>query len=162
MKKIITLFVFTLLVVACSRPTEFSDEAKTEPLISLDKKKVVFGDILDKHKGKKVLLDFWASWCGDCIKTLPALKALQKQYPDISYVFVSLDKDTVRWKKALLNYQIKGDHYFMPSGKKGPIDDFLNLWWVPRYVVVNELGEITLFKAKKITDKNIEEALKKK
>ena len=49
----------------------------------------------------------------------------------------------------------------MKEGKKGGLGDFLNLWWIPRYVVVNEIGEILLFKATKITDKNISEALKK-
>ena len=49
----------------------------------------------------------------------------------------------------------------MMEGKKGASGDFLNLCWIPRYVVVNESGEITLFKATKITDKNILEALKK-
>jgi hypothetical protein len=49
----------------------------------------------------------------------------------------------------------------MKAGKKGELGDFLNLWWIPRYVVLNELGEITLFKATKITDEKIVEALKK-
>ncbi len=48
----------------------------------------------------------------------------------------------------------------MAEGKKGTFGKFLGLWWIPRYVVVNEFGEIILFKATKITDKNILKALK--
>jgi hypothetical protein len=89
------------------------------------------------------------------------LKKLQKENPEVSYVFLSLDKTTNSWKKGIDRFQIKGEHYFMQEGKKGEFGDFLNLWWIPRYMVVNESGEITLFKATKITDKNILEALKK-
>jgi len=64
-------------------------------------------------------------------------------------------------KKIAHIYALNADHYYMMEGKKGAFGDFLNLWWIPRYVVVNESGEITLFKATKITDKNILEALKK-
>jgi hypothetical protein len=48
----------------------------------------------------------------------------------------------------------------MVTGKKGALGKFLGLWWIPRYLVINEFGEITLFKATKITDKNILKALK--
>jgi len=48
----------------------------------------------------------------------------------------------------------------MKTGKKGAFGRFLGLWWIPRYIVVNELGEIIVFKATKITDKNILKAFK--
>ena len=35
----------------------------------------------------------------------------------------------------------------MAEGKKGTFGKFLGLWWIPRYMVINESGEITLFKA---------------
>lgn len=160
MKKIIVL-VLILALTSCEKPTQFSEEALQETFTSLGKEDVTFQSILEKHKGKKILIDIWASWCRDCIVRLPELKNLQKENPDVSYVFLSLDKSLNSWQKAIDRYKIEGDHYFMKSGKKGEFGDFLNLWWIPRYVVVDENKEITLYKATKITDKNISEALKK-
>ena len=45
--------------------------------------------------------------------------------------------------------------------KKGDLVEFLNVSWIPRYIVVNEKGEITLFKATDASDKDIIRALKK-
>lgn len=157
----IGIFVLIIVFSSCERPTQFSEEALQETFISLSKEDVTFQSILEKHKGKKILIDVWASWCRDCIVRLPELKKLQKENPEVSYVFLSLDKTENSWQKAINRFKIEGDHYFMKSGKKGEFGDFLNLWWIPRYVVVNENREITLFKATKITDKKIIEAFKK-
>jgi thiol-disulfide isomerase/thioredoxin len=37
---------------------------------------------LDQYRGKVVMLDFWATWCGPCRMTMPILEKLQKEYPD--------------------------------------------------------------------------------
>jgi len=154
---LLTVFLCT----SCENPTEFSAPSLHETLLDLDNKEIVFQDIINQYRGEQILIDIWASWCKDCIVGLPNLKAFQQEHPDVKYLFLSLDKTTKTWKRGIERYQIKGDHYFMQEGKKGSLGDFLNLWWIPRYVVVNEQGEIALFKATKITDKNIVEALKK-
>lgn len=155
---LILCFVFT----GCSiEYTCFTEKSLTEKFVSLDDQEIAIGEILNRYQGKKVLIDIWASWCKDCIVGLPKLKALQKENPDVVYLFLSLDRNVESWKRAIKRFKIEGEHYFMKEGKKGPFGDFLNVWWIPRYVVVDEAGNITLFKATKITDKNIVQALKK-
>lgn len=47
---------------------------------------------IGEHKGKVVVLDVWASWCAPCIKELPGLVKLQRQYPnDVVAMSVNLD-----------------------------------------------------------------------
>jgi len=160
MKKFI-LIVVVLFLSCGENPRQFTKEALQEKFTDLDQQEVTFQEILTKHQGEKILIDIWASWCKDCIVSLPDLKKTQTENPEINYVFLSLDRSIASWKRGISRFQIKGDHYFIKQGKKGELGEFLNLWWVPRYLVVNELGEIELFKATKITDKNILEALKK-
>ncbi len=51
---------------------------------------------LDKLKGKVVLMDFWASWCKPCAKSMPWLARMQERYgPEgLVVVTVNLDKDS--------------------------------------------------------------------
>ena len=160
MKKLFLVF-FIIGFTGCETPTQFSEEAVQEKFLNWEEEEVTFQEVLHQYRGKKVLIDVWASWCKDCIVGLPDLKRVQEEHPNVNYVFLSLDRNIQSWKNGVNRFQISGEHYFMKAGKKGAFGDFLNLWWIPRYVVLNEQGEIVLFKAIKITDKNITEALKK-
>jgi thiol-disulfide isomerase/thioredoxin len=55
------------------------------------------------RKGKYILLDFWASWCPDCRKEMPALVELYAAYKDKNFEIVgySLDKTQEAWKKGI-------------------------------------------------------------
>src|SRR4030095_9812371 len=56
---------------------------------------------LDELKGKVVLLDFWGTWCGPCVASVPALRDLNKKYAKESGVVmlgVSSDGDEDKWK----------------------------------------------------------------
>lgn len=58
---------------------------------------------LSSLKGKYVLLDFWASWCGPCRKENPHVVKLYEQYKDKNFEIygVSLDRDKDAWIKAI-------------------------------------------------------------
>ena len=157
------LLVVLLSVFSCNTevPTQFSEAALNDTFITLKGESVAFKSILETHKGKTIVIDVWASWCGDCIKGMPKVKALQKGYEDAVYVFLSLDRSQDAWKRGVKKYNVNGEHYFMQSGWKGAFGNFVDLDWIPRYMVINEASEIVVFDVIKADDDKLIEALKK-
>lgn len=162
MKKLLFSFLIGSTLLNCQNepPTAFSDEALKDEFITLEGSVVPFSTILENNQGQTLFVDVWASWCKDCIKSLPKLKALQKDFPNTTYVFLSLDKSIDAWKKGIQKYDLQGDHYFMQSGWKGAMGKFLDLDWIPRYLIVDSTGKIVVYRAIKTNDKNLREHLK--
>ncbi len=163
MKKSILLVLVGMLLYSCSveNPTEFSKEALNDVFTSIDNKEVEFKEILTKNKGKKIVIDVWASWCKDCLESLPDVKKLQEENSEVVYLYLSLDRDLESWKEGVNRLKIKGQHYFMQSGWEGSFGKFLGLSWIPRYLVVDEEGKIAVFNVTKATDDLILKSLKK-
>ncbi len=153
------LLILFVGIVSCEKPERFTDAALNETVISKNGSTTTIGNILSDEKGNTVLVDVWASWCSDCIKGLPDVKQLQSDYPDVPFIFLSVDVNEDSWRKSIEKYNIEGHHYFLPKGLKGDFGQFLNSNWTPRYMVIDRNGAIKLFKAKKATDIRIKEAL---
>lgn len=162
MRQFFTALCISFLFVSCEaqpEPTSFSDEALNDTFLSTEGESMSLKSILETHKGKTILIDVWASWCRDCIVGLPNLKALQSEYADVVFLFLSMDKTQKSWKNGIKKYNISGEHYFMPSGWDGPFSDFIDLDWVPRYMIIDEVGNIKLFRAIKVSDPKLKEHL---
>lgn len=157
-------FLLFLVFMSCNveEPTQFSEQALNDKVYDVVNKEFSFKQVLNQHKGKKILIDVWASWCRDCIVGMPKIKELQKKFPEVVYLFLSVDTKQGSWKRGIRRYNIQGEHYNLPKGmKNGVLVDFLNVRWIPRYVVVDEYGKISLFKATDASDKSVLNALQK-
>ena len=154
MKNISLLVIFFTTILSCQNriETQFSEAALNDSLVTLNGDSILFKTILENHKGNTVFIDVWASWCKDCLKGLPSVKVLQLEYPEVDFVYLSLDKTQKAWKNGVDKLGIQGDHYFMQSGWKGAIGTFIDLDWIPRYMIIDKQGKIKVFKAIETTD----------
>lgn len=166
MKKILLFAVFALAAFVIYSYTNrqddkaFKKEALENKMVALDGSSIAFKDILKKYKGKTIVIDVWASWCSDCIKGMPKVKALQTQFPDVTYLFVSMDKTPEAWKKGIEKYEVVGEHYMATDGMKGVFGKSIDLNWIPRYMVIDKKGKIALFRAIEADDTKLIETLK--
>ena len=47
-----------------------------------------------QSQGKKILVDYWATWCGPCKQLIQKLEKIEEQYPNIIFVKVDVDQNT--------------------------------------------------------------------
>jgi thiol-disulfide isomerase/thioredoxin len=161
LRKIALIFIIFLVGCSVEEPTQFSKIVLKSKVYTIDNRTVSLKELLQKYRGKKVLIDVWASWCKDCVKGLPAVKNLQNSFPNVIFLFLSVDKSENAWKNGIQRFQIKGAHYQLPNGmKSGAFVDFIGLSWIPRYLVIDELGKITLFNATSASESAVGNALK--
>jgi thiol-disulfide isomerase/thioredoxin len=160
-KKISILVVLIFASCQFEVPSTFSEKAFNEKLYSVEDVSFTFQEVINNHSGKKVLIDVWASWCRDCIEGFPKVKALQREFPEVVYLFLSVDENVGSWKRGIQRYLLEGEHYNIPKGmNNGDLVSFLDLSWIPRYLVLDETGKIIVFNAIDASDKKIKEALK--
>ena len=162
MKRIIALLIAfaTFSCTSNAQKTKFSEEALSETLLATDGSQVAFKDILKKHKGKTLVIDVWASWCGDCVKAMPKLKELQANNPDVAYVFISMDKTVDKWKAGIEKHEMKGDNFMANDQMKGVFAKAIDVDWIPRYIILDKKGKIVLYRAIETDFDKINETLK--
>ena len=147
MKKIIATLALGLGLTSCQAQTEFSTESLNAILIDTENQAISFEEILKQNKGKTVVIEVWASWCSDCIKSMPQVKDLKEKFPEVAFVNLSCDKTFEAWKSGIEKHEVTGENYLIKDGMKGEFGTSIKLDWIPRFIVINKEGKIVLFRA---------------
>jgi len=121
----------------------FSIEVLNSELIDTSGKKITFKELLELSRGKGLVLDFWASWCGPCLHGIPFINELSSKYKgEIGFVFISLDKTTEDWQIGLNKIAMSGNHYLIKDNFKSALARYLDILTIPRYVIINSDGKL--------------------
>lgn len=99
---------------------------------------------LKDMKGKVVVIDVWATWCGPCKGELPSLKELEEEMKgkDVEFVSISVDeeKDKDKWKQFVADQQLGGTQLFAAGWSD--IAKYYGINGIPRFMVFDKAGKI--------------------
>lgn len=99
---------------------------------------------LSSLKGKLVLVDFWASWCGPCRKENPNVVKLYNEYKSKGFEIysVSLDEEKDKWVKAIEKDGLKWIHVSDLGGWNSSVCKQFNISSIPYTILVGKDGNV--------------------
>lgn len=99
---------------------------------------------LSSLRGKVVLIDFWASWCGPCRKENPNVKRIYDKYKDKGFEIygVSLDNNGDQWKAAIAKDGLGWKHVSDLGGWKSSAAQLYQVHSIPQTFLLDKEGRI--------------------
>ena len=100
-----------------------------------------YGQLMEyvvEAKGRLVLVDLWATWCGPCLKELPDLMKLRTDFPEdrLDIIAISLDYDPSALEKYLKENPLNFPNYLAAPD----LMELLNIRSIPRLLVFDFEG----------------------
>jgi thiol-disulfide isomerase/thioredoxin len=140
------------LVQGCSRPAfeaAAADTSKCDPKARSANLDFVLKDMngqdvnLASLKGKVVLLNFWATWCGPCKGEIPIFVELQEKYRDQGVTFLGLSVDDTPEQLRPFASQYKINYPVLVGvGRDDVQDAFGPMWGIPVTFLIGRDGKI--------------------
>ncbi len=130
--------------VGYNKYMELNSGEKIAPEISLnnpDGKEIRLSSL----RGKYVLIDFWASWCGPCRRENPNVVRLYEEYKNRGFTIysVSLDKDAEKWKEAIIKDNLSWPNHVSDLLQwDSPMIELYGFNSIPHTVLIDREGKI--------------------
>lgn len=117
--------------------------------------------MLADFKGKAILVDFWATWCAPCVKSMPEMQKLHDKYASkgFSLVGVSIDEEGAKKVKPFLAKRKLAYPILLDSNKKEPVWKAFGVHGVPALFLIDQEGRIVRQWTGKIDRKEVEKAV---
>ena len=95
---------------------------------------------LDEYRGKIVLLDFWASWCGPCRISMPIIEKLRREYPDdLVLLAVNLQESEGTVRRYVERYNLRARVLLDSDGQ---VSSSYGVDSIPTQVLVDRHGTV--------------------
>lgn len=94
-------------------------------------------------KGRPVLVDFWASWCGPCRQAIPLVEMLHSRYGEmLDIISVSIDDSREKWLKAVKAENMPWPQYIVGTEDRAPLNDGYFLRNIPYFILISADGKV--------------------
>lgn len=99
---------------------------------------------LTDHKGKYIILDFWATWCGPCMPEIPVIKSLRDTYPeeDLAIVSIALEEDSEKYDSFLTEKGMTWPQILQEKRWEDEIPTLYNVGGIPQKYIIGPEGNI--------------------
>ena len=100
---------------------------------------------LSSLRGKWVVLDFWATWCGPCLASMPHLKDYYQKYAGkFEIVGIANQSEEEAWVKMVKEMELPWINVINPKGvsKEKDLTNIYNIEGFPTYIILNKEGKI--------------------
>lgn len=154
-KIILVLFAITMILVAaftgCSSNTGTQQNSQTAGQSSNREQAYDFswkdtnGNTvrLSELKGKVVLLDFWATWCGPCKMTIPYVEQLYEDYENKGVEVIGVNLDQGVEESTIIEFvKEKGMKYLVIRDASGNVSSKYGVTSIPRFFFIDKQGRI--------------------
>ncbi|MDD5758587.1 MAG: TlpA disulfide reductase family protein [Desulfobulbaceae bacterium] len=138
-KKLAHLFLLTCFACLCVSAAQAAVKVPDFALPSIQDQKMI--DIT-KFRGKAVLINFWATWCGPCVQEIPSLISLQDEFgpQGLAVIGVSMDSNGEGPVKNLIAKT--GINYPIVMGDAKISRDFGGIFGIPASFLIDQSGTV--------------------